>query len=133
MSSGSHPLLTYSESHERATLIDSAESFDLSMPKRKRSRSKAGKRKSRKRSGGRVGKSRIRLSGGRVVLKVPGFKGVHKFRAAALLSKFPQTRIRAAAKTLLRSAGVSKKGRKTKKRKSRKRKKGSSGSRGIQF
>jgi len=135
MNSSAHQLLTYSDSQARASLIDSSDNFDISMPKRRKSRAKSGKRKSRKRTGGRIGKarSRIRLSGGRVVLKVPGFKGVHKFRAAALLAKFPQTKIRAAAKTLLRSAGVSKRGKKTKRKKGRKRKGSSSSSRSIHF
>jgi hypothetical protein len=103
------PLLSYSDTLERATLIDT-DYQTSSMP--------AKKKRSNKKSGVGRKKKRVRVNKGRLNLKVAGYKGFQSLTASELIHHIPLAKLRAAAKKVLKRHGRPK--RKTKKRKSRK-------------
>jgi len=132
------PLVSYSETLERASIFnpnkrsedseDDIEDIDdeedllsdsssvVSMPPRRRGR----KRGTRKAKGGH------RLKAGRINLRIPGF-GLQKLGASQLVRFVPLSKLKAAAKKVLRASGVKrlsarkgKKGRRGRGKKSRK-------------
>ena len=102
------PLLNFSESQERASLIDT----DLeSMSPRRRRRVGGSKRK------------KVRVSHGRIGLKISGFKGIQHLTASELVRHIPVSKLRAAGKKVLKRSGRKiRKGRKKRGRKQRGRK-----------
>jgi hypothetical protein len=99
-------LLNYSTAPEsRAQLFDSFEHF-ASMPVKRRSK------RGKKRTTGRKRIGRLSMNKGLISIKLG--KSIHKFRAGALLTEIPLTRIRTAAKKVLRKSSPigKKKGRK---------------------
>lgn len=106
MSFGSKPLLNYSKSDGRATLLDSE---SLMPPKRKRSTKRASSKASRG----------VRIVKGRVALRVAGYSGVQRLAPSHLIKFVPLSKIRIAAKRVLSTTkvkSVKKKGRRSGKR-----------------
>lgn len=106
------PLLNYSDTLERATLVDYDDNDDDdSMPRIAKRRRKSRQKRGRK----------IKTTKGRISLKIKGYSGKTSFSAAQLLPFIPLNKIKIAAKKVLRRtvAGKSKKI-KRRKRKSRK-------------
>ena len=105
---------------ERATIVTQS----YHMPPRKR-----GRRKSSRRGGG--GGGTVRLTKGKVLIKVGGFPGTQKLAPAVLIRKIAKKHIRKAASSVLRGTkggrvargrrrkGTSKKGRKGRKKRRR--------------
>ena len=109
------PLLHYSESSERAKLVDDIDDDGddgEEVLTRKTKKRKSGKKKS-------VGKGKrkvLRVANGNFSIKVPGFSGLQKFSASQILPLIPVSQLRAAAKRVLSHSGK-KKNRKKKKKK----------------
>ena len=101
------PLLIFSETDERASLIDTDNN---SMPSRRR---RVGGAKRRK----------VGVSKGRIKLRVAGFRGVQSLSPSALVTKIPIAVLKRAAKRVLKNNGHKvRKGRKGRRRRVRKRK-----------
>lgn len=103
------PLLNYSDSQERASLVDSEFDSKDSMPRKYKRKS------SRKIKRGLKG---VRVTKGRISLKVSGYKGFQKLGASELIHYIPLSKLKAAAKKVLKRSGA----KKTKKRRKGKRK-----------
>jgi len=95
------PLVRYS-TQNRAVLLSSANS----MPKIRRSKRAAASRSGRKRSvaTSKRGGNKVRIVKGRVVVKVGGYPGTHRFAAGQLIRFVPLNRIKLAAKRVLGSS-----------------------------
>jgi hypothetical protein len=106
---GSQPLVKYSNDLDRASFIDDTE--DTSMPSRKGS-----KRRGKKTYKGTKG---VRFSQGRITLRLPGY-GVQKLAAVDLVRFVSLSKLKQAAKKVLRGKGVR---RTTKRRKGSKKQK----------
>lgn len=106
---GSQPLVKYSNDSERASFFDDIE--DTSMPRRKGSKGRG--KKSVK------GTKGVRFSQGRISLRLPGY-GVQKLAAVDLVRYVSLSKLKQAAKKVLRSRGIR---RTTKRRKGSKRQK----------
>jgi hypothetical protein len=109
------PILKFSENEERASFIEPTE--DTSM-----SRKKSGKGGKRKKGGKRGNSSKgtkgLRFSKGRLALRLSGF-GLQKLGASELVKFIPLSKLKQAAKKVLRGKGAQPiKRRKNKKRKS---------------
>jgi hypothetical protein len=107
------PLLKFSENEERASFIEQEE--DTSM-----SRNKSRKGGKRKKSGKKAlkGTKGLKFSKGRLALKLSGF-GLQKLGASELVKFIPLSKLKQAAKKVLRGKGTKQiKRRKQKKRKS---------------
>jgi hypothetical protein len=100
------PLLNFSDTLERATLVD-LDSDSESMPPKRRSR----KRKGAKR-GPRKGLKGVRVTKGKISLKIRGYSGIQKLGASELIHYIPLSKLKVAAKKVLRRSGA----KKTKKR-----------------
>ena len=109
------PLLNFSETQERATLVDSDFEEESMSPKKRGKKSKTGgkRKKGSKRKG-------IRFNKGRLAIKVKGYDGLQHLTASELVHFIPLSKLRSAAKKVLKRSGKSKK--KGKKRKGKKRK-----------
>ena len=109
------PLLNYSDHSERASFINDS-TPEASMPRRRR---RGGKR----RKGAKCGKALkgtkgLRFSKGRLSLRLAGF-GLQKIGASELVKYIPLSKLKQAAKKVLRGKGTRiKRKRRTKKRKS---------------
>lgn len=98
-----------------ATLVDSVESdseSSNSMPKRRRQKQK----KNTKR---RQNKKKIAVTAGRFPIRVSGYPGIQHLSASAVIPYIPLTKLKLAAKKVLKRTGVTKNKNK-KRRKSRK-------------
>jgi hypothetical protein len=100
-------LLAYSDNQERASIYNFDEN-NPSMPSKKR---KSSKRK--------TGKKALRVTKGRVSLKVKGYSGNHSFSASQILPYIALSKVKLAAKKILSKSGK-KKTRKSKRGKKRK-------------
>ena len=106
------PILKYSENEERASLIEPEEEPSMSRNKGR----KGGKRK-------KIGKKSfkgtkgLKFSKGRLALRLSGF-GLQKLGASELVKYIPLSKLKQAAKKVLRGKGTPK----TKKRKNKKKK-----------
>jgi hypothetical protein len=111
-------LLNFSRNQERATLVDN--DFDLSMSSKK---SKKGRKKSRKGSrryrGLKFAKG-VRVSKGKVSLRIAGYSGLQKLGASELIRFVPLNKLKSAAKKILKRSGkkTTRKRRKGRKKKS---------------
>jgi hypothetical protein len=118
MSCGSEerkPLLNFSDTLERATLIDTDFELEESMSSKKQK----GGNKSQK-GGGKKKGTKIKVTKGKIGLRVAGYKGLQKFSASELVKHIPISKLKAAGKTLLKQGGtVQKKKKPTKKKKKR--------------
>jgi len=96
------PLVRYS-TQNRAILLSSVNS----MPKARRTRAASARRPRRKRSqvatSRRGGGNKVRIVKGRVVVKVGGYPGTHRFGAGQLIRFVPLNKIKQAAKRILGS------------------------------
>lgn len=104
--SENNSFLNFSTFQERATLVDpedSDENID-SMPPRRRRRSK----RLRKKRPIRRGLKGVRVTKGRISLKVGGYSGIQKLGASELIHFIPLAKLRVAAKKVLRRSGASK-------------------------
>jgi hypothetical protein len=113
------PLVSFS-TRERASLV-----LPKSMPPRRRKSSKrktTTRRRTRRRSG--AASNKIRIVGGRIRLRVTGYPGLQALAPSALVRFIPTTKLRLAARRVLRSAGQAprRKRRTTRKRKATSRK-----------
>jgi hypothetical protein len=121
------PLLSYSDRQERATLVRDLVDGSHSMPPRKRGVGRrpraAGKGRKRKSTSHRrvKGAKGVRVTKGRVAIRLAGH-GVTKLAASQLVRYVPLSKLKSAAKKVLRSLGHSTTKRKGRKRKGRKRK-----------
>jgi len=119
-------LVNYSATQQRARLVenDESEAEETSMPaKRKRRSKRLKKNKSIRKRSGRGGRRTVRVTKGRVAVRVPGFKGVQHLQASKLIGLFPVSKVRVAAKKFLNKSGkVSKRRRKKKGGRRKKRK-----------
>ena len=109
------PLLTYSDHSERASFIENS-TPESSMPRRRR---RGGKRRKGAKRGKKAlkGTKGLRFSKGRLSLRLAGF-GVQKLGASELVKFIPLSKLKAAAKKVLRGKGTRiKRKRRTKKRK----------------
>lgn len=108
------PLLNFSETQERASLIDTDFEEDSMARKRKGRKSKKGKRVlvGIKRKG-------VKLNKGRLKIRVAGYQGVQSLTASELVRFIPLSKLKAAAKKVLGGS----KTRKTKRGKKRRSKK----------
>lgn len=110
---GEKSILCYSEHQDRASIIES-------MPPRKRrqrqGRRKAGRRRS-KRSSPKTNK--IRVIAGRVSLKVSGYRQNQHVSASKLVRYIPVSKLRLAAKKVLRTTSVPTKQRKRRRRRTK--------------
>jgi len=94
------PLLKYSENEERASFIQEEE--EPSMSRRKGRKGQKRKRSSKKTLKGTKG---LRFSKGRLALKLSGF-GVQKLGASELVKFIPLSKLKQAAKKVLRGKGT---------------------------
>lgn len=109
------PLLNFSDTHERATLVDLDSDSD-SMPSKRKSYKRKGSRKTP-----RKGLKGVRVTKGKISLKVTGYSGIQKLGASELIHYIPLSKLKVAAKKVLRRSGAKKiKKRKKGKRKGRK-------------
>ena len=110
--SSDQPLLKFSENEERASFIEDKE--DTSM-----SRSKGGKGGKGKKTGKKAlkGTKGLKFSKGRLALRLAGF-GLQKLGASELVKFIPLSKLKQAAKKVLREKGT----KQTKRRKNKKRK-----------
>jgi hypothetical protein len=106
------PLLKFSENEERASFIENKE--DTSM-----SRRKGGKEGKRKKGGKKAlkGTKGLKFSKGRLALHLPGF-GIQKLGASELVKFISLSKLKQAARKVLRDKGT----KPTKRRKNKKRK-----------
>jgi hypothetical protein len=106
------PLLKFSENEERASFIEEQDNTSMS-------RSKSGKRKksAKKQLKGTKG---LKFSKGRLALHLAGF-GLQKLGASELVKFIPLSKLKQAAKKVLRGKGT-KKTKRTKRKKDKKRK-----------
>jgi hypothetical protein len=88
------PLVKF-DSSERASIV--------SMPAKTRSQRR------KRRTSRKISKGRLRVIKGRVNLKVSGYSGVQKIAPGSLIPYLPLTKLRAAAKKVLRANRVPKK------------------------
>ncbi len=106
-------LLNYSDTLERATLVNPTQDNDEdddSMPSRHR-----GQRAS-KGGGGFSKRKGVRVNKGRLGIRVAGYQGVQSLTASELVRHIPLSKLRAAAKKVLKRSGAGKTKRKGKKR-----------------
>jgi hypothetical protein len=111
------PLLNFSNILERATLIDTDFELEESMgsSKKKKSPTGSGKKKAAKKKS-----TKVKVTKGKIGLRVAGYKGLQKFSASELVKHIPISKLKAAGKTLLKLGGtVQKKKKPTKKKKKR--------------
>ena len=104
-------LLNYSDTLERATLLDQKDNDDdnNSMPSRRKQKGNKAKGNLSKRRGVRVNK-------GRLGLRVAGYQGVQHLTASELVRHIPLSKLKAAAKKVLKRSGAKRVKRKGKKR-----------------
>ena len=110
------PLLNFSETQERASLINTDIEEDSMARKRKGQKGRKGKRslKGIKRKG-------VRLNKGRIALRVAGYQGLQSLTASELVRFIPLSKLKAAAKKVLKKTGGKKrKAKRGKKRRSKK-------------
>lgn len=94
------PFLNFSESKERASLVDSE--FDSEfMPSTKSGLQRKKQNKSAKKN--------ISVTSGKVFLRVPGYSGIQKLIASSLIPFIPVRKLKLAAKKVLKRSGVAKK------------------------
>lgn len=110
------PLLNYSDTQERASIFNP--NADSSMPPRK----KSGKRKSSKKYGKKGGLKGVRVTKGKISLRVAGYSGLQKFGASELVRFVPLSKLRVAAKKVLGRSGAKKTSKKRRKGKRKGRK-----------
>lgn len=99
------PLLNFSETQERASLIDTDFEEESMSPRKRTGR----KRRGRKSSGKGDKRKGIRLNKGKIRIRLPGYEGLQFVTASELVRHIPLSKLKAAAKKVLRKAGVSKK------------------------
>jgi hypothetical protein len=115
------PLLNFSDTLERATLIDTDFELEESMgsSKKKKSPTGSGKKKAPKKAPKKKS-TKVKVTKGKVGLRVAGYKGLQKFSASELVKHIPISKLKAAGKVLLKQGGtVQKKKKPTKKKKKR--------------
>ncbi len=105
------PLVRYS-TQNRAVLLSASNS----MPKTRRARAALRPRRKRSAATAKRGGNKVRIVKGRVVVKVGGFPGTHRFGAGQLIRFVPLNKIKLAAKRILGSSGRLRRRRKTSKR-----------------
>ena len=111
-------LLNYSDTLERATLVNPNQDNDEdenSMPSRRRGR-KGSKGGRRRKTGGSSKRRGVRVNKGRLGIRVAGYQGVQSLTASELVRHIPLSKLRAAAKKVLKRSGAGKTKRKGKKR-----------------
>jgi hypothetical protein len=122
-------LLNYSATQQRAQILDSddeenndnfeSEVEENSMPKKRRSKRLTNKKARtgvrRRRTGGGARRTKIRVTKGRVAVRVAGFSGIQHLGASQLITHIPLSKIRAAAKKVLNKSGKVAKRRRRKK------------------
>jgi hypothetical protein len=111
-------LLNYSDTLERATLVNPNQNNDEdedSMPSRRRGR-KGSKGGRRRKTGGSSKRRGVRVNKGRLGIRVAGYQGVQSLTASELVRHIPLSKLRAAAKKVLKRSGAGKTKRKGKKR-----------------
>ena len=140
------PLLPFSAHHERASILTSSNTGGGGSNSNKNKGSSGNKNKKqrfvefvasgnltpmvkRKRSAGGGGKRRpkkqtVRLTKGRLSLRVAGFQGTHRLAPSALVRYIPLNKLKLAAKKVLRASGVPTRKGGRKKKSSRRRRKG---------
>ena len=143
------PLLPFSAHHERASILTSSNtgggSGNNGSNKNKGSSGNKNKKQrfvefvasgnltpmvKRNRSAGRGGgkrrpkKQTVRLTKGRLSLRVAGFQGTHRLAPSALVRYIPLNKLKLAAKKVLRASGVPTRKGGRKKKSSRRRRKG---------
>jgi hypothetical protein len=95
------PLLSYSDTQDRATLIHLEEDEESQPPafemKKKQQRSKGGSRK------------KFTVNNGRIALRIPGYSGMQHLPVSKLIVHMPMKKLKIAAKKVLREKGVQKK------------------------
>ena len=96
-------LLNFSKNQERASLIEN--DFDLSMSPRKTRKGRKKSRKGTKRYKGLKPAKGVRVSKGKVSLRIAGFSGLQKLGASELIRFVPLNRLKSAAKKILKSSG----------------------------
>lgn len=96
----SKPILSYSDTLERATLIDNDYQTESMPAKKGRSNKKSGVRKQNKSK-----KKKVRVNKGRINLKVAGYQGLQSVSASELVHYIALSKLRAAAKKLLKKHG----------------------------
>jgi hypothetical protein len=113
------PLIHYSETQERASLYDP--DFEGMPPRRAlRATRKLKKRGSRKKAHLKPTRG-VRFTKGKISLRIAGYSGLQKLGASELVRFIPLSKLKAAAKKVLRNSGTRKTKRRTKnKRTSRK-------------
>ena len=110
------PLLNFLETQARASLINTEIEEDSMARKRKGRKARKGKRslKGIKRKG-------VRLNKGRIALRVAGYQGLQSLTASELVRFIPLSKLKAAAKKVLKKTGGKKrKAKRGKKRRSKK-------------
>lgn len=93
--SSSRPVIEFTVRDRRATLLPSVES----MPRKSKKPARHHRRKHAK---------GVRLVHGKIALRVTGYSGVQKLSPSHLVRYVPLTKLRAAAKRVLRESGVAK-------------------------
>ena len=104
------PLLKYSETQERATLVDTEEEESMS-PRRR----KSGKRKKGSKRRG------VRVNKGKLAIRIAGYQGSPHFSASELIHFIPLSKLKAAARKVLKRSGRDLKKKRKGKRKGRRR------------
>ena len=117
------PLVDFA-TRERASIV-STPSASTSMPRKTRRKAAPRKRSTRRRSKRLSGTNKIRIVGGRVRLRVVGYSGLQALAPSALVRFIPTTKLRLAARRVLRQSGKpsTTRGRRRKRRVTKKRRK----------
>jgi len=117
MNFGGPPLLSFSETQERASILNYSEDEDYSdssmPPGRRRRRTRSTVAKGRRR---RVARGKVRVVKGRVRVHVPGYKGNQSFSSASIVSQLSKATVKAAARKLVQRTGVKKQSRRRRRR-----------------
>ena len=110
------PLVDFA-TRERASLVSTTTpSSSTSMPRKTRRQATPRKRSTRRRSKRLSGTNKIRIVGGRVRLRIAGYQGVQALAPSALVRFIPTTKLRLAARRVLRQSGKASTGRRRKRR-----------------
>jgi hypothetical protein len=97
-----NPLLNFSASDKRATLLTE----DLNLVSNQEPTNYTAKKKPTKgtKTSGTQGTRGIRISKGKVVFHVPGYPGVQRFAATQIVQFVPISKLKAAAKRILKTS-----------------------------
>ena len=93
-------LLEYSETQNRATLVDfedENDQEDFSVEKKKNQKNKQSKKKQRK---------GLTVNNGKIVLRIPGYRGIQSLAVSELVHFIPISKLKVAGNKLIRKLGV---------------------------